>query len=81
MKDIYNEMSSSSDEEDSKQTTPSESESPKPRKKDYTAEDMQEDLEKMEQRKAAKMADDTLKEFFGEDYESQMKQEEDKFNQ
>lgn len=45
---------------------------------------MKEDLEKMEQRKAAKMADDALKEFFGDDYENviiQEKKEEEKFNQ
>jgi hypothetical protein len=30
---------------------------------------MQEDLERMEQRKAAKMAEETLKELFGENYD------------
>jgi hypothetical protein len=30
---------------------------------------MQEDLERMEQRKASKMAEETLKELFGENYD------------
>jgi hypothetical protein len=73
MKDIYNDMSSSSDEEETKASdiTQAHSASPEqPKKKgEYTEQDIQQDLERLEQRKAAKMAEETLKELFGDNYD------------
>lgn len=82
MQDIYNDISSSSDEEELKQA-PSDNKtdfiSPKEKKKgEYSENDIKSDLEKMEQKKQQKLAAEALKDLYGgeEDVEEKDKVEE-----